>query len=68
MMNFFTASTGNQLNRGKLLLFLGGKASIYFLPDVATLAPVVQAADRTRVSLAHVPSAILLHLHPRRSA
>jgi hypothetical protein len=24
----FTASGGNQLNRGKLLLFLGGKASI----------------------------------------
>src|SRR6516162_1381239 len=28
MMNFFTASTGNQLNRGKLLLVLGAKASI----------------------------------------
>jgi hypothetical protein len=28
MMNFFTASRGNQLNRGKLLLVLGGKASI----------------------------------------
>jgi hypothetical protein len=29
MMNFFTASGGNQLNRGKLLLVLGGgKASI----------------------------------------
>jgi len=28
MMNFFTGSGGNELNRGKLLLFLGGRASI----------------------------------------
>jgi len=27
MMNFFTGSRGNQLNRGKLLVFLAGKAS-----------------------------------------
>jgi hypothetical protein len=28
MMNFFTASESNQLDRGKLLLFLGGKTRI----------------------------------------
>jgi hypothetical protein len=32
MMNFFTGFWANRLNRGKLLLFLGGKASIKFLP------------------------------------
>jgi hypothetical protein len=34
---------GNQLNRSKLLLFLGGKASISILLVSSTLAPVIQA-------------------------
>jgi hypothetical protein len=47
MMNFFTASAVNQLNRGKLMAFLDGKASILFLLASSTLAPVVQAAGST---------------------
>ena len=35
---------GNQLNRGKLMPFLDGKASILFLLASSTLTPVVQAA------------------------
>jgi len=34
---------GHQPNRGKLLLVLGGKASIHFLLASPTLPPVVQA-------------------------
>ena len=53
MMNFFTASAVNQLNRGKLMAFLDGKASILFLLASSTLAPVVQAAG-PRASLAEL--------------
>jgi hypothetical protein len=42
---------GNQLNHGKLMPFLDGKASILFLLASSTLAPVVQAAGSNSLPL-----------------